>query len=430
MAENAAMAGSSWRSGSRGAGVRRGRGPAGRSLCLAIVAVVLGTFAGGSAGAAAPLAPTHRAAAGACALPKGSTEGVENWQRHLRPAGTLRAIMLFVDFPDAAAAGDLADYSAELLPGGPRWFSRASYGRVHLAVTTVDAWVDMPHDTSHYAGYSTSFDAQRDYIVDAMHAAVVQQGVDFTGFKLIYVVPTTAATSLPTSPAFVAGSGGGASTDGFEIDYGATFGQDMWFWGFKVLDHETGHTFGLPDLYAFQGSNDHRFVGGWDLMGLISGPAPDYLALEKWRLGWLDPAQVACVNERGTSLRTLTPLERAGGKKLLVLRTGTATAVVVEDRQALGNDARTCSTGALIYEVDSSVATGHGPVRVENSHPGFAGTSTCGPLDHATFGVGPGAVSEFHDDADGITVHVLGITSTGNVQLRVRRATAFPPTAR
>lgn len=91
----------------------------------------------------------------------------------------------------------------------------------------------------------------------------------------------------------------------------------MWRWGFKVLNHETGHLLGLPDLYAFKpltvGSKRdiHYYVGGWDLMGWISGHAPDFFAWSKSKLGWIEKGQVDVVVERGITGGHLAPIEVA-----------------------------------------------------------------------------------------------------------------------
>ncbi len=49
--------------------------------------------------------------------------------------------------------------------------------------------------------------------------------------------------------------------------------------------------------------------------------------------------------------------------------------MVVENRQPVGNDAAICDAGALVYTVDSSVASGAGPVAVAG---GDASGNGCG----------------------------------------------------
>ncbi|MFF1651101.1 hypothetical protein [Streptomyces sp. NPDC058240] len=56
-------------------------------------------------------------------------------------------------------------------------------------------------------------------------------------------------------------------------------------------------------------------------------------------------------------------MERRGGTKIAVLRTGETTAYVAESRRAEGNYEAACSMGVLIYRVDSAARTGEGPVR-------------------------------------------------------------------
>lgn len=75
--------------------------------------------------------------------------------------------------------------------------------------------------------------------------------------------------------------------------------------GYRVLPHENGHVFGLPDLYTHEGGGA---VGHWDIMSEDWGVENDLLGWHKWKLGWLDETQVGCVAAVGTAEYTLTPL--------------------------------------------------------------------------------------------------------------------------
>jgi hypothetical protein len=187
-----------------------------------------------------------------------------------------------------------------------------------------------------------------------------------------------------------------------------------------VLAHETGHLFGLPDLYAFDSGGTHRHVGGWDLMGTLSGSAPDLFAWEKWKLGWISDAQVACVVEPGTQRIRLIAIERGDGMKLVVVPTGPTAAYVIESRRAIGNDANACSTGVLIYRVDSTVPTGFGPVRVVDATPNKATDPPCTDLEVATFG--GGGPKGFRDADLGLTVRFIRQTDTDDlIYVTIRR---------
>jgi hypothetical protein len=157
-----------------------------------------------------------------------------------------------------------------------------------------------------------------------------------------------------------------------------------------------------------------RFAGGWDMMSW-NEPGAHFLAWEKWKLGWLDPSQLTCLNGPGSVTTTITPLERAGGLKALVVPTGSSTAYVVEARRRIGKDAWLCKQGVLVYAVDATVRSGNGPVRVR---PAERDTSKdlrdrCGPLYNAPFAVGRGRVARFQDASAGISLTVLGSRPSG-----------------
>lgn len=322
--------------------------------------------------------------------------------------GTVKATMIFVDFPDAPADDTTSQLFGEYEPGVSNWLSTSSYGRLNLQVVEGSAnFFRMPADSSGY-GFQRGLTSQThlQYIQDALNA--VGRSVSFTGSQLLFIVPTSAATAISFSPTYM---GSVTAADGTVIGHTITFGQDISVWHYPVLDHEISHTMGLPDLYPLSGGATTQYVGGWDLLGLISGPAPDHFAWHKWKLGWIDDSQVDCVSQRGTSTHTLTPLETSGGTKMTVVKTSATRAIVAEDRQALGLDTATCATGVLIYTVDTTVASGGGPIVVQDARPGSGGCDGA-ELNDATFGFGTGQISAFHDSVSGATITVTGRQGT------------------
>ncbi len=356
-------------------------------------AALLGCLTVPTPAVAAPAAP---APVRDCAL-----EGATGWTdeghdtdpvQFRRATGTHRALMLFVDFPDAPATGSTDPYAAHLAPAAD-WLRTASYGRTRLDVTPLRRWIRMPAASTSY-GFQRglTFEAHERYLRDAVTAA--DPHADFSGYDMVYVVPAREASAISFSPTYLFDPATpGVTADGTRVRWAVTFGQDMWRWGPKVLAHETGHVFGLPDLYAFTGET-HRFVGGWDVMGNIAGAAPQYLGWHSWKLGWTRDDQVACVAAPGRRTVRLTPVERPGGTKVAVVRTGPTTAYVAESRRAEGNDTGSPSTGVLIYKVDSAVPTGEGPVRVVRAH-------------------GPG--ESFTDPAAGVRIDVVAGGGAGDV---------------
>jgi M6 family metalloprotease-like protein len=360
-------------------------------------AVPTATAASASAQSTAPAAD--------CALPgrtgwtdEGHTTDYAQFQR---PLGTKHVLMLFVDFPDAQASGSTSDYYRQLAPAA-EWMKRDSYGRTSLDITPLDRWIRMPQD-------STSYGFQRG-ITFEQHEAYVRQAVtaadpyaDFSRYDMVYIVPAKSAAAISFSPTYLYDpTTAGVTADGKRVKWGVTFGQDMWHWGFKVADHETSHTFGLPDLYAFTGTDPHRFVGGWDLMGDIAGAAPQHLGWERWKFGWVDDQQVTCLPSAGSRTVRLKAAESPGGTKIAVIRTGETTAYVAESRRAVGADSHACSAGVLVYKVDTSTQTGYGPVHVVNGNPGATPPSGCRALDTAALHPG----QTFSDPATGARIDV------------------------
>ncbi|MEM2342213.1 MAG: M6 family metalloprotease domain-containing protein [Candidatus Bathyarchaeia archaeon] len=339
-----------------------------------------------------------------------------NYSIFLRPLGALKAVMLFVDFPNAPATQapngyqDTQSYYERLAPAR-EWFLNSSYGLLNLEITPINQWYHMSRNDYEY-GFTRglTWEAHVEYIKEVIKLA--DNDVDFSNYDIIYIVPTKNADGITYSPAYIDSTGGMIEADGKPIRHVVTFGQDMWYWGYKVLCHETLHLFGLPDLYAFEPIivesklEWHYYVGGWSLMGLISGHAPDLFAWEKWKLGWISDTQVNVVTLAGTTWHNLTPVERAGGIKMVVIRIGYTTAYVIESRRPLGNDWKAKDSGVLIYKVDSSVQSGYGPIRVFDAYP-REDRWPSRDLDHACFGTIEGKNSTFIDEKTGITVKVI-----------------------
>jgi hypothetical protein len=156
-------------------------------------------------------------------------------------------------------------------------------------------------------------------------------------------------------------------------------------------------------------------------------PGGHFLAWEKWKLGWLDQSQLTCLTTPGTLTVSLTPLERAGGLKAVVVPTGPSSAYIIEARKKIGQDARLCETGVLVYSVDASVRSGYGPVRVRAAQRDLNGDllNQCGPLYNAPFDKGSGEVARFADNAAGITMQVLASGANG-YRVKVTRTTMVP----
>lgn len=357
-------------------------------------------------------------------------EGVPTPRGYVRSTGTVHALTLMVDFSDAPGQGSAMDRFHEFFPRTQEWFRAASYGRLdYRPETPVTGWLRMPKPFKAYGiERGAPFDpGYRQLVQDIVAAA--DPKVDFRSYDLlnVLVTPNAGPSALDTvlSVTF-AGNGDAPVADGVPVsnasfiysrqdDGSGSFPRT----GYRVLPHENGHTFGLPDLYTQDGGGA---VGHWDIMSEDWGANNDLLGWHKWKLGWLDGSQVGCAAARGSVQYTLTPLYRKGGGKLVIVPIDDHSAYAMEVRAQGGNDEVVCRPGLLIYKVDATVDTGRGPITVYDSHRDSGGC-TRSPNVQAELSDAPFSPGEsFKDPGHGITVQVAGTDDDGDYRVRVTRS--------
>ena len=279
----------------------------------------------------------------------------------------LKAAFICVDFPNRKGPDsrhpDPAFYYDLLARDGLEVFREISYGKLDLEVTLFDRWFTMPReDETYHLERETTAEIHRAYIKDAMDASCA--AVDYSQFDILYIVPVH-GSAIPYSPTMVRKDSPVSCASG-AVGLAVTFGADMYGRKGKLFAHENGHILGLPDLYTYkvtEGARDgFSHCGTWDLMGLIEGMAPDYLAYSKWRLGWLEDSQIACAEADGTFL--LTPVELAEGLKLVVIPLDDYHGYAVEYRAPVGLDAALPEDGLLFYRLDGTVDGGMGCITI------------------------------------------------------------------
>ncbi|MFD4563330.1 M6 family metalloprotease domain-containing protein [Streptomyces sp. NPDC058467] len=248
-----------------------------------------------------------------CALPRTEahhSEGVDTWNSgYVRPNHPLDAAMVFLSFPDSAPRTTPAELTSDYFPATSRFFERASYGKFTVRPHPQRGWIRMPHTSTSYAiERDWNADRRAAYLRDALAAADSQ--VDFSRYDIVYFVADPDAPGVDSDATKVVNLDTPLYADGKEIRRVVTVFEkhppDR-----LVLAHETGHVFDLPDLYhrPTDGKGDwDTYVGDWDLMGSQFGLAPDLFGWHKWKLGWLEPHQVACVRGTGSTRVTLEAL--------------------------------------------------------------------------------------------------------------------------
>lgn len=368
-----------------------------------------------------PVAAARSASHAPCMIRGGAavqmSEGVPTPGGYSRSTGTVRALTLMIDFPDAKGPGRALDRFREFFPQTRDWFRTSSYGRLdYRAEAPIPSWLRMPKPFKEYGiERGAPFDpAYRELVEDIVAAADPE--VDFSAYDFVNVLvtPNAGPSALETvlSVTF-AGNPDAPVADGVPIanasfvysrqDDGSGSYERT---GYRVLPHENGHVFGLPDLYTAEGGGA---VGHWDIMSEDWGANNDLLGWHKWKLGWLDPEQVTCVTGTGTVEHVLTPLAEPGGHKLLFVPVNSRTGYAVEVRTRAGNDEAVCRPGVLVYRVDAGIDTGLGPVSVFDARRDSGGC-TRSPNVHAELSDAaftPGM--SFQDRKKGIRIDVVGL---------------------
>jgi M6 family metalloprotease-like protein len=318
-------------------------------------------------------------------------EGCTDFAFYARPVGHLKAVMLFVDFPDAPADACVpVDQATHLLGNGQaqRLFHDQSHGTFELTVDILDhlGWRRLSQSSSNYNWHD--FTSHRQYIADA--AGLFAGELDFSTYQFVLIVAPPNA-GFPDSPAFNARPGQGASSASGEIRLAVTFGQDSYRNSYINLVHEVSHLMGLPDLYPYGAGVDTSRAGCWDIMSDIFH-CTTFLGWHRHKNGWLNTSRTIYLSESPQERYiTLSPLSSRYGISMVVMPIDapqSPSKVFVVELAQPREDAPNGRPreGVLVYSVNSTVPTGHSPVVV---HPKIDSSSLeQGYLFEAPYGVG------------------------------------------
>lgn len=326
-----------------------------------------------------------------CRLGPGVTAGIglgfPRPPERLRSTGSVRAVVLFADFPDVNASMSPQEVFDILSPTASDFVDDTSYGAMQLVLEPHLEWLRMSKPSTEYTTAITANAPHRDWLQEAIDLA--DPNLDFSGAELVVLMATPNADAIGYGPTWLgyAGPGGALEADGAQIMNGITSGADLLYWGGIWLDHELGHSLGLVDSYSF--TDPTGFTRPFSLMDLISSEAPEYLAYERWLLGWLDDTRIACLPESASLL--LSPIEQAEGLAAIMVPLSANRSLVVESRRAIGWDQALVDVGAVVYTVDTNVASGSGPIRVLNGQQalGLGETLTAEGISVEVVSAGP-----------------------------------------
>ncbi|EXK84454.1 hypothetical protein FOQG_11490 [Fusarium oxysporum f. sp. raphani 54005] len=167
--------------------------------------------------------------------------------------GTIQGYMIFVDFSDAQspASESVKELRDLLVPDAAKWYQTASYGQLELNITAdTSKFYRMPKSAASYR-WEEGFGAEQhlSYIQDALDA-YTSNGARAPPAEtdILYIATTRNNDKMTRS----LGSSFSVSTRNGKLvsRRAVTSGANPYIsWGYKAVNHETGHSMCLPDYY-------------------------------------------------------------------------------------------------------------------------------------------------------------------------------------
>lgn len=298
------------------------------------------------------------------------TNGFPRVPGRLPNQGVIKALIIPVDFPDVIGIGNPAEIYYEMATGMDTYFRKVSDDRVSFSFQVLPKYLRMDFQSTAYNLGTWSGGDSLGYWKATLAAA--DPYVDYSKFDVVYVLSpkTIPSTSIAYGPAFPTAV---PVEDGFVFN-GTISGADAYMSfpgaGWKWISHETGHLFGLHDLYTVPPQEDT--FGEWDLMSLNwTTRAIELNAWNRYITGWLTESQVDCLNSAEISAtalaRNLIPLvEREFGQKAQLVKLSDSKILVMEYRTSGGLDVIPASEeGVLVYLVDMTIQSIKGGWQVQ-----------------------------------------------------------------
>jgi M6 family metalloprotease-like protein len=136
----------------------------------------------------------------------------------------------------------------------------------------------------------------------------------------------------------------------------------------KVVAHEFGHSYGLPDLYLTNGDNSAgKTLGPFDIMDGVTGISNSITFFQRWMLGWLSDSDVEChipdANPKTIYLKPVSSNEIA--RRGIIIPISEHESLLIEARvKSEFDDLSGDQEGLLVYLSDTRIAGGKGPLRI------------------------------------------------------------------
>jgi M6 family metalloprotease-like protein len=323
--------------------------------------------------------------------------------------GHIRALIIPVDFDEVVGVDSVPAFITPIANNVRDFYLSQSYGRLSIDFEVLPNWLRAPFPVSDYFG-ATPQDSSPDTYARAI-IKLTDNLIDYGQYDTVYfVVPK----QMPFSK--MAGTVGithpiwtrtGYITNGAIITADAYLPQNGVGADWKVIAHESGHTFGLYDEDLDHSS---QTLGSWSLMANSwSSNAIEHNGWDRYLLGWLNESQAACLPRTDLTaagaMVKLNPLERQNTEtKVAMVPLSASKILVMESRKSEGYDHVVPEReGVLAYTVDMKLGQLKGGYQTQRR---------------------PGSTDPWFEDAalragdtitvDGVTVTVVELNPNGD----------------
>ena len=311
--------------------------------------------------------------------------------------GEHKSIALFVYFDDLPfEQRQFDEWRNNQIPTLEKYLLEMSYGKLKYKVDIYDKPIHIKKsvltynlDTDHDAPAKPNANAGG-LVSDAV--LVADPEVDFSKYEFINVI-----TPWTRLIGFEGTTGVKLTADGKQFNF-ASFGsireylddptKKIW------LLHEVGHMMGLIHQFNVRGDWGRTGYPIWSVMATGISQVPEFMAWEKFLLGWFSEEQVRCIEnfEQGAFTSKLTSLSTSdSGAKTILVKQSANQILVIESRRTsdLGMLSKE-EEGVLVYTIDTNIRSGDGASnlifnsaktrRLPNGGGGLIGTLQAGEI--------------------------------------------------
>ena len=301
--------------------------------------------------------------------------------------GEHKSIALFVYFDDLPfEQRQFDEWKNNQIPTFEKYVAAMSYGKLKYKVDTFDKPIRISKsvltynlDTAHDAPPKPNANAPG-LVSDAVFA--VDSEIDFSKYEFINVI-----TPWTRLIGFEGTTGVRLNADGKQFNF-ASFGpireyvddpkKKIWFL------HEAGHMMGLIHQFNVRGDWSATGFPIWSAMADGGSSAPEFMAWERFLLGWLSAEQVRCIEnfDQGAFTSKLSSLSAMDNEaKTILIKQGGSKILVIESRRSSDlNFLSKEEEGVLVYTIDVNIRSNDGAANLVFNTPKIRNSANSGGL--------------------------------------------------